>query len=99
MEIKLLLATTNGSLHWISFFFVLPTYVETIFMRSLHNPVVTKLCKMREMDFIYRQYYIVSPKFDDLTPRNILREGGGGGATDLHLTGEVHTKSLYLRPV
>ena len=29
----------------ISLFFVLPTYVEIILMRSLHDPIVTKLCQ------------------------------------------------------
>ena len=31
--------------HEISLFFVLPTYVEIILMRWLHDPIVTKLCQ------------------------------------------------------
>ena len=35
----------NHHLHEISLFFVLPTYVEIILMRLLHDPIVTKLCQ------------------------------------------------------
>ena len=35
----------NCHLHEISLFFVLPTYVEIILMRWLHDPLVTKLCQ------------------------------------------------------
>ena len=45
MEIKLLLSGINGSLHETSLFFVLPTYVEIILSRWLHDPIVTKLCQ------------------------------------------------------
>ena len=44
MKIKLLLASINGSFHTTSPFFVLATYVEIIFMRRLHDPIVMKLC-------------------------------------------------------
>ena len=35
----------NRHLQEISLYFVLPTYVEIILMRSLHDPIVTKLCQ------------------------------------------------------
>ena len=35
----------NCHLHEIALFFVLPTYVEIILMRWLHDPIVKKLCQ------------------------------------------------------
>ena len=45
VEIKLLLDDIDDSFHETSLFFVLPKLVEIILMRSLHDPVVSKLCQ------------------------------------------------------
>ena len=68
MEIKLLLASINGSLRKTSLFFVLPTYVEIILMRCLHDPTVTKLCQNPWNGLWRCQVY----------DQNLFLGGGGG---------------------
>ena len=45
------LSLINCHLHEISLFFVLPTYVEIILMRWLHDPIVTNSAKTHGTDY------------------------------------------------